>query len=555
MYKKFSALLLIAILFSIGIAKAQDPGPPTTLQPGETYTGLWSISYDYQTNGSVRYLLQDPSNSSKWLAILMAQPDSTTAAGAGRRVYYSYSEDNGATWSADVLDNSANQGFPCVALSNGKPVIARHVSATVGTIVWQDLFFGAFGFANIPGVPTNLTGNLPIWPHIAGTANGNLVMVAAPNNTGAFNGWRTTYNGSSWSPYFDMGTISGPSGNFDVAANSNGKVCIVGTDYNAGTNVMRIFKSNDNGATFDNGTVIFEWLAVGSDTIFASLVGGYQTAYIGDEPHVIFAAYNGTTTVFPNQYTSDYISPSIYHWSQATGLRLVASKTNIPQLTDTITQVNMAPLTQPTVTVTPDGKLVCAFTAFLRGNTMVVNNGDVVNAGEIFTSSSVDNGATWSTPVNQTNTPNLEEKHPSFAPNTSVVANKIGLYYVRDKKAGGWVNVPDWGLGPVWGIFKGMTVTGIKENVSEAKSYELFQNYPNPFNPTTTISYYVQKAGMVSLKVYDALGREVASLVNEVQSQGPRAVEFKGDKLSSGIYYYSITAGDFKDTKKMMLIK
>ncbi len=57
------------------------------------------------------------------------------------------------------------------------------------------------------------------------------------------------------------------------------------------------------------------------------------------------------------------------------------------------------------------------------------------------------------------------------------------------------------------------------------------------------------------MKVYDALGREVASLVNEIQSQGPKEVTFIGDKLSSGIYYYSISAGDFKDTKKMMLIK
>ena len=233
------------VLFSAGIAKAQDPGPPT-LGAGETYTSLWSVSYDYQTNGSVRYLIQDPTNKGKWCSIIMSQQDSSTAAGTGRYVYYAYSEDNGATWSGDVLSNVAAQGFPCLTLSNGKPVIARHQSATVGSLVSRDLFFGAFGFENIPGVPTNVTGNLPIWPHIAGTANGNLVMVAAPNNTGAFNGWRTTLNGSTWNPYVDLTTISGPSGNFDVAANSNGKVCIVGTDYNSTSNAMSIFASNDN---------------------------------------------------------------------------------------------------------------------------------------------------------------------------------------------------------------------------------------------------------------------------------------------------------------------
>lgn len=552
MFKKFSALLLL-VLLSVSVSKAQDPGPPATLGPGESYTGLWSVSYDYQTNGSVRYLVQDPTNKSKWCAILMSQPDSSTAAGAGRHIYYSYSDDNGATWSSDVLDGVNNQGFPCLTLSNGLPVIARHQSATVGTLVSKDASFGAFGFSNVPGVPVNLTGNLPIWPHISGTANGNLVLVAAPNNTGAFNGWRTTYNGSGWSPYVDLTTISGPSGNFDVAANGNGKVCIIGTDYNSNSNVMRLFASNDNGLTFDNGTVIFNYVIDGTDTLFANIAGGYQATYIGDEPHVVFAAYNATATVFPNANTNEYVKPRIYHWSQSTGLKLVASKSNIPQLTDTITQILMVPLTQPTVTRLGNGNLVCAFTAFLRNNVQTVDNGDQVNAGEIFTSVSTNGGSTWSTPVNQTNTPSVEEKHPSFAQTTS---DSLRLYYIRDMKAGGWVNVPDWGKAPVYGIFKKAAITvGIKENVSIAKSYELFQNYPNPFNPTTTISYFVQKTGIVTLKVYDALGREVASLVNEVQSQGPKEVTFIGDKLSSGIYYYSISAGDFKDTKKMMLIK
>ena len=207
MYKKFSALLLM-ILLSVSVVTAQDPGPPTTLGSGETYTGLWSISYDYQTNGSVRYLVQDPANSNNWCAILMFQPDSTTAAGTGRRVSYSYSEDNGATWTAQILDDAANQGFPCIAMSNGVPVIARHISSTVGTLVMKDLFFGAYGFAELPPTPQNITGNQPIWPHIAGTANGNLVVAAAPNNTGAFNGNRTTFNGTGWSDYAEMSTIS-----------------------------------------------------------------------------------------------------------------------------------------------------------------------------------------------------------------------------------------------------------------------------------------------------------------------------------------------------------
>jgi len=556
MYKKFSVLFLMLML-SVSLVTAQDPGPPSTLQPGESYTGLWSISYDYQTNGSVRYLVQDPANSKNWCSILMGQPDSTTAVGVGRRVYYAYSDDNGATWTRDILDDASNQGFPCITLSNGVPVIARHVSATVGTLVSKDAFFGAFGFANIPGVPTNLTGNLPIWPHIAGTANGNLVLVAAPNNTDAFFANRTTWNNGSntWSPYVQMSEISGPSGNFDVGSNSNGKVCIVGVNYipeATATFALRLYSSIDNGNTFDNGTDIFTNLIVGSDTLFANLAGGYSIVYVGDEPHVIFAAYNAYATATPN--LNAYQTPSLYHWSVSTGLDLIASRTNIPTLADTIFQVNMVPITQPTITILPSGKLLCAYTVFLDGNVQTVQNGDVLNAGEIFTSVSSDNGNTWSTPKNETNTPFVEEKHPSLAPKTS--SDSLRLYYVRDKLAGAWVQQTAWGLGPVYGIFKKAAITvGIRENVSIAKDYELFQNYPNPFNPTTTISYYVQKTGLVTLKVYNALGREVASLVNDIQTQGPKEITFAGNKLASGIYYYSITAGDFRDTKKMMLIK
>jgi hypothetical protein len=85
----------------------------------------------------------------------------------------------------------------------------------------------------------------------------------------------------------------------------------------------------------------------------------------------------------------------------------------------------------------------------------------------------------------------------------------------------------------------------------------LSQNYPNPFNPSTVIRYRLSAAGIVSLKVFDLLGKEVASLVNEKQSAGSYAVDFNSAEynLPSGIYFYTLNAGEFKETKKMVLIK
>ncbi len=87
------------------------------------------------------------------------------------------------------------------------------------------------------------------------------------------------------------------------------------------------------------------------------------------------------------------------------------------------------------------------------------------------------------------------------------------------------------------------------------KSYQLMQNYPNPFNPGTMISYSIPNSGFVTLKVYDMLGREVRTLVNEFQSAKTYSISFDAIDLSSGIYLYKLQAGDFLEAKKMILIK
>ena len=85
--------------------------------------------------------------------------------------------------------------------------------------------------------------------------------------------------------------------------------------------------------------------------------------------------------------------------------------------------------------------------------------------------------------------------------------------------------------------------------------YTLYQNYPNPFNPSTKISYQLPKSSFVTLKVYDIIGREISTLVNEQQNAGQYEVAFDGSKLASGEYLYRIQAGDFISIKKLVLLK
>jgi hypothetical protein len=92
-------------------------------------------------------------------------------------------------------------------------------------------------------------------------------------------------------------------------------------------------------------------------------------------------------------------------------------------------------------------------------------------------------------------------------------------------------------------------------NVNNFPEYELQQNYPNPFNPVTVISFTLPKPSYVQIIIFDALGKEIAGLINEEKPAGNYSINFAADGLSSGIYYYQIKAGDFIQTKKMTLTK
>ena len=98
-------------------------------------------------------------------------------------------------------------------------------------------------------------------------------------------------------------------------------------------------------------------------------------------------------------------------------------------------------------------------------------------------------------------------------------------------------------------------ITSVEDIIKSPEDFYLLQNFPNPFNPTTTINYSLKTTGEVTLKVYDMLGTEVASLVNERQEAGNYSVIFYAVNLPSGIYFYTLTSGNFTASKKLILLK
>ncbi|MBK8946295.1 MAG: T9SS type A sorting domain-containing protein [Ignavibacteriae bacterium] len=129
----------------------------------------------------------------------------------------------------------------------------------------------------------------------------------------------------------------------------------------------------------------------------------------------------------------------------------------------------------------------------------------------------------------------------------------------NDNDSDVWANILDW---------NNPTSIKTKETSVIPLNSELFQNYPNPFNPTTKIKYTIpqnvkgvstnvetQNIASVQLKIYDILGSEVKTLVNQKQKPGNYEVEFDGRNLPSGVYFYKLQSDDFIDTKKMILLK
>jgi hypothetical protein len=110
----------------------------------------------------------------------------------------------------------------------------------------------------------------------------------------------------------------------------------------------------------------------------------------------------------------------------------------------------------------------------------------------------------------------------------------------------------------VWRFTTGAAVTAVGSGLAPHE-FALLQNYPNPFNPSTRIQYSLEKAGMVSLKVYNVLGLEVATLVKAYQEANSYSVQFNSNEggldLSSGVYFYRLEAGSFVSTKRLILMK
>jgi len=142
---------------------------------------------------------------------------------------------------------------------------------------------------------------------------------------------------------------------------------------------------------------------------------------------------------------------------------------------------------------------------------------------------------------------------PADSPIPASVALNSGAFPVTSPLMGATFLVDGIRVANNWG--KGLTGVGPSAPKSVPDRFTLEQNFPNPFNPSTTVSYSLASAGAVTLKVYDMLGREVATLADGTQEAGVHTVPFNAERLSSGVYLYRLEAGGAALTRKMLLMK
>ncbi len=171
--------------------------------------------------------------------------------------------------------------------------------------------------------------------------------------------------------------------------------------------------------------------------------------------------------------------------------------------------------------------------------------------------------------INKTNASAVQVGVPGFSITPSITFNHLGKLYGTsglgvqqgvliqyDTASGTAVQIGSTGFTALNSIAISQQTVGIQNISTEIPNvYSLMQNYPNPFNPVTNIRFNLPRAGSVKLSVYDALGREIAILVNENLEAGSYNYKFDASKISSGIYFYRLTSGSFTDVKRMAVLK
>lgn len=597
---KFTAFATILVLFGFGIAQAQDYSSitkPDVVVTGEENPDLsnaqvvestpiilsnetlvsgglvWDINnitdrqtgYDLQSNASTQQVWLDLNNPGYLHAVFTNSQE--TAGWADRTCLYFGSIDNGVTWfelGGVPVNNgtTGRSGFPAMfGTSTGQGVIANHNNAD-GTTTHSKVFIDEdpfiYNFSTFD--PDVVPGGDPIWPRFALLSNDDGVIASSVNggqdfyvNTwtgGVFGGWQTI-DGEQAEQYA-------------FAISDGGKVGMAYNGQDATGNGGDVFyqESTDGGVNWSPRVKIFD-RPDAQDTAYGA-IRGVTVSFYGEEPCV---SYEVCQQIFSAGNFFPGLPSEIHFWSpniNGGNPKVLADSNNVPYYPYVGTNDVQVPVCRPVL-----GRSQMHDYLFLAFDATTENaqpSADTTSYCAGYFMYSTDGGDTWTdpemfTPVDLQGAL-MDWRYPSIVPVSPVNSMdedvvEVHMVMQGDTIAGSTVNAAGQPVGVTAQYYHFTTtipVVGVDNDIT-VNNFSLEQNYPNPFNPSTKINYSLAERSAVTLKVYDVLGNEVATLVNSTQDAGSHSITFDADQLASGLYIYTINTGNFTSSKKMMLLK
>ena len=539
--ERTKTLLLLVLLVGLTVSAAEGQRANTAQA---TFTTLGGF-YDFQSSGGAcQYIRVNPANGH--IHVVYLSSFDSTSISTSRRTFYAFSTNGGTTWN-NFLDLSVpprRSGFPSLDLMPSTEgfctVIADHSFDGIGTCgqMFVDCPEGGGAFAEIL-LPSNVCLQSP---QIACTADSAVVFVG----TGTVDGIEGIYvrrldTTGTWTRL----TLQ-VAGNYVVAANPTDRVSVL---LNLPGNGVLLFESTNNGRTWPATplTVYPPQRIVGSDTFQAYV--GCDLAYLNDSPLVSLHEFMSNA-----QAPTD--SSRILFWRQSTGLVVAADKGNTPRVVPRLNrpQILHKTIGYPVIGVVQN-RIVIIYQAFMPETSMAG-----FNYSDLFLVRSNDNGFSWYSPENITQTPALDERYPGISktnwPSAPIFVHVVWQEDPEPGSTAGGDNAPLSRASQKYSRIQ-VIPASVDPNPPAPDHFALEQNYPNPFNPVTTIRYTLPAGtrGRTFLRVYDILGREIATLVNEEKLPGHYDVTWDAGTVPSGVYFYRLTANGNTRISKAMVLK
>lgn len=536
---------------AVRTAPARVTAVPYTLGPGDS---IGYTHYDYGTNGTPNHNVVNYGDGTFSIGRMASLQGGSFP---DRGTYYTYY--NKTSWSTWKRVETARRGWGNIGQfvdGGGIEFIVSHV----GPILNIDAAKGAGSWTQ-----TVLSSTGSTWPKLAVGTGTNVFTIACDGTPVNLYFHRSTDGGTTWMTEMKIDSTKNGGGvnadGYDIATKGT-KVAVA--KGGSGTSVV-LALSTDNGATFTQSTIYTAKSDSGSinkGEEQQQCDGTIAVAFDNNSnAHVVWGNFLaiGDSLKRPVLYYS--LKAGIKHWSQATG---VVTQVAYPARDSALLKGNAqmpgvdgAFLTMPQLSFDASGKMFVVY----QGQTSEMSK-DTLPYSHLYALYSTDGGTKWTVPTDITPVKGSDNAYPSTSINADA---NLYVVYNTDPWPGnflqGTTGHPDTTtvvkfLKVAVSTLNSTLQTDVRQvDVTVPSSYNLTQNYPNPFNPNTKISFTLPVSGRTTLKVFNMLGQEVATLVDSHEQAGEYSVDFDASKLASGVYFYRLESGSFTATKKMVLMK